>query len=519
MLVVFLGGLLGVPVHAQDGATVQVTTTPAAEQVTRNTAPATLPIPTARQDEGWFGMLSDIHFNPLHDPSLVTQLVAADASQWDEIFAQSTNNSPSGAGTETNAALLTSALNAIANHRPSLDYLIIGGDFFSHTFKRDFFNYAPEHSDSAYQAFVIKTMTYMAHSIKQRLPDIPVIATLGNHDTYCGNYQIEPAGKFLYDTAGLISRLAEDPQGQGFSSYPELGAYTLPHPRARHHYFVVLDNLYLSTRYANRCGLAFTDPSQALMIWLEATLYRMQREGAGVTLIMHVPFGIDTYQTATSRLPKSYLTSTGENGVLKILKRYPQQITALFSGHTHRDEFRVLRGDDDKPFAFQRIAPALSPIVNNNPSYQVYRYNRDSGAPVDVITFIYQEGHDKSAPAWIQEYDFESSYGLGSMTAANLDKLADRIFNDEAIRRKFITYHDGSAISGDLSEQNWPTYVCALQSIDIGSFRRCTKDFPSAPCGKPKSGSCSRPGTKPAKKYNRVGKVTRSPAGRMVQGR
>ena len=44
-----------------------------------------------------------------------------------------------------------------------------------------------------------KTLHYVTSALKRMFPQTPIIATLGNNDSYCGNYMIKPAGDFLYE--------------------------------------------------------------------------------------------------------------------------------------------------------------------------------------------------------------------------------------------------------------------------------------------------------------------------------
>jgi hypothetical protein len=59
-------------------------------------------------------------------------------------------------------------------------------------------------------------------------------------------------------------------------------------------------------------------------------------------------------------------------------------VTAPRSGSrsraTHMDDFRVIRHDGGEPPLLCRIAPATSPIFGNNPGYQVYQFDRETGA-------------------------------------------------------------------------------------------------------------------------------------------
>lgn len=180
------------------------------------------------QAPGFFGALSDIHFNPFYDPALVDRLAAAEPSAWDGIFKTSSITEPAGPGNDTDYPLLKTTLDAIAPQARRLDYVILPGDFLTHDFRENYMLYASDKSDAAYRSFVLKTIRYVAMGLKARFPDVPVVATLGNNDSFCGDYQIEPSSEFLYDLTATMAEAAGSPTG--FSAYPELGAYVIPHP-------------------------------------------------------------------------------------------------------------------------------------------------------------------------------------------------------------------------------------------------------------------------------------------------
>src|SRR5689334_14874545 len=57
-----------------------------------------------------FLSVSDIHFNPFADPTLVTKLEAADVAQWSAILASSSITAFSAYGSDVNDPLLRSAI-------------------------------------------------------------------------------------------------------------------------------------------------------------------------------------------------------------------------------------------------------------------------------------------------------------------------------------------------------------------------------------------------------------------------
>src|ERR1041385_4798491 len=85
-----------------------------------------------------FLSISDIHFNPFADPTIVTKLEAADVSQWDAIFASSTVTTFSASGSDSNDPLLLSAVSEMKKQLPSPRFVIISGDFLAHKFNQTY---------------------------------------------------------------------------------------------------------------------------------------------------------------------------------------------------------------------------------------------------------------------------------------------------------------------------------------------------------------------------------------------
>src|SRR5215470_9829232 len=146
---------------------------------------------------GQFLAVSDIHFDPFYDTSLVAQLVAADVSQWETIFATSAIQAVSPRGQDSNYPLLRSALAEMQQRLPANAFILIAGDFMSHGFPKNFQNYAPDKSQTSYQAFVTKTIQFVASAFQHAFPGTRLLPTLGNNDSDCGDYAIEPHRAFL----------------------------------------------------------------------------------------------------------------------------------------------------------------------------------------------------------------------------------------------------------------------------------------------------------------------------------
>ncbi len=143
-----------------------------------------------RKGEGTFLVISDIHFDPYADKSLVVQLAKTPGDQWDGIFQSSQLTDPAGYGKDTNYPLWASCVENLQKYS-KVDYVIVNGDYLSHHFMDDFQKYV--HADTKdYPDFVEKTLIFVSKSIQDSLPNVPVYFCLGNNDSDCEDYEMTP---------------------------------------------------------------------------------------------------------------------------------------------------------------------------------------------------------------------------------------------------------------------------------------------------------------------------------------
>ena len=91
-----------------------------------------------------------------------------------------------------------------------------------------------------------------------------MLPTLGNDDSYCGDYMIEPVGPFLKMFAAAWEPLISP--GQTSGRLPEhVLAGRLLHDgpaRARRIRLVVLNSVFFSVNYENACGRSTQTPAR-----------------------------------------------------------------------------------------------------------------------------------------------------------------------------------------------------------------------------------------------------------------
>ncbi|MFL6231774.1 MAG: metallophosphoesterase, partial [Thermoanaerobaculia bacterium] len=344
----------------------------------------------AQQDMGTFVVLSDIHFDPLYDPELVPQLQAADARQWQRIFESSKVTQLSNYGADTNYPLLKSALASLRCRTPEPDFVLISGDFLRHGFPQD-------------QAFARKTLEFLTLRLQATFPGIPVLPALGNNDSACGDYVMQPGGPFLAALAAIWRPLLGPEAGTFAQSFPAGGYYSLPHPTVPKVRLAVLNTVLFSPKYQN-CGQAPADPGKDELTWLAGVLKQAAANGEKVWTLYHIPQAVDVYSSLSKGQPTTMWKdeyASAFSGMANL-----GLVAATFVGHTHMDELFLPASG-----GFIHVAPAVSPLFGNNPGYQVFSYSRSTGALLDYQAFFLNlgAGQEPDLP-WAREYDFQTAY-------------------------------------------------------------------------------------------------------------
>src|SRR5258706_2146085 len=328
-----------------------------------------------------FLAVSDIHFNPFADPALVARLEAADVSQWDAILASSTVTAFSTYGSDVNDPLLRSALGEMQKQLPSPAFVMISGDFLAHGFEKSYQQYATDKSQTAYTAFVTKTIAYVASAFRKAYPGVRVYPTLGNNDSDCGDYAVAPNGAFLTDFRDVWRPFV---RSRSFDRrFPSGGYYHADVAGLHDVRIIALNTNFFSTNYKNPCGKPGPDPALRELEWLDAELHLARKEGKRVWLLFHIPPGLDVYDSlqyggaCPNLKAQTFWKDEYEQKYLKITAAHRKTILGSFAGHTHQDEFRIANGD------FIHITPSVSPVFGNNPAFEIV----DAGRHGDITDY------------------------------------------------------------------------------------------------------------------------------------
>lgn len=419
---------------------------------------------------GTFLSLSDIHFDPFYDPSLVPKLVKADVREWRRLFESSKVTAVSTYRSDTNYPLLRSALAALRKTVPRPDFILISGDFLGHDFLEDFEKESKDPSPEAYRSFVHKTFAFVTSRLQATFPGVPIVPALGNNDSDCGDYALQTGGPFLAGLAELWRPLLGSRPGTFAETFPLGGFYSVPHPTVPRLRIVALNSDFFSQKYKNTCD-SKGDPSSLEMGWLAYTLQRAALAGESVWILEHIPPGIDVFSTLRGKgtcqtNPVPLWQPEALALFQQILAAAPGTVAATFAGHTHIDDFRLLFG------GFVHGTPAVSPVYDNNPGFQVFSYDRSTGALTDLRTFYLDVSGAGNGP-WTLEYSFQQAYGQSAYDTAALQAVQQGIVDDTAARGLFLGYYPVHSQQGGVDPVTWKAYACGIVSPTPAEFASC----------------------------------------------
>ncbi len=433
--------------------------------------------------QGSFLSLTDLHFDPFADPALVNRLESADYREWEKIFESSKLGGIGSYGKDTPYPLVKSTFDAMRRVAPAPEIILFSGDFLAHDFREQFDKLARDKSDAAYRRFVEKTVRFLARMFDARFPSVPVIPALGNNDSFCGDYGVAPGGEFLKMFAGVWATLAA--RGEKPVSFLETfsvgGYYGIANPALKGHRIVVL-NANLFSRKAVYCTSDSEDHGGQELSWLDWTLYQARLNGDKVWVLYHEPPGVDIYASlhgaGDCRGNIKMMLKDGYNtGLLRLLEKYAPIVEASFSGHTHMDEFRLIN-KDGIPLLFSHMTPSVSPVFGNNPAFQLFAFNRDSGLITDYATYIlgnFPKARTTDDARWEMEYDYGKAFGQHEYTPAALHMLYRDLEKERAIRHKYMDYY-ASGTGKVVSDDNWRAFWCGIGNAEKNSFAACFCD-------------------------------------------
>lgn len=418
--------------------------------------------------------LSDIHFDPLGDQRVATQIARLPASEWDAALARARHDPliPPACGSaepSTSPALLEEALRVAGKARAR--FTIVSGDFVVHQLQCRYAALFPNDSPEAYDDFVARTITYIIGKIRAATRNRPVFIALGNHDSGCGNYRRDPVDKLLARIAPAVAEAASQEAAERTriaQSFAEHGGYTVPAlPGLNGVGAVIIDTSPLSRRALDCAGIA--RDGNGSVDWVDKQIADLAARGNKSWLVGHIPPGIDVRATVQSDRPGEIIPFLKNDSLANLLAAHSNDIALAIFGHTHMDEWRLFA---DVPL---KVVPAVTPSSGNRPAFMVAAVASNG----ELLDYRIAVAPRASRKPWRTEYSFRARYGVAAFDRKALQALTAERRNDaEGIRPRSVAYRNFYSAGGQpggflQGGPAWAAYACATTSISHSQFLDC----------------------------------------------
>jgi hypothetical protein len=430
-----------------------------------------------------FIALSDLHFDPFaqcekdnqlsYSCPIIKKLNQEPAEQWTATFQKYDSTPIPNSRQETNFALLESTLQFIQSiqstqsiqkiqrseqinnmnnmneqkengESQAIKFILLGGDYLAHDYQNKYQLYSKDLSLKGYQAFVRKTMQFLMQDIHQAFPNTPIIPTLGNNDSYSGDYISDPQGLFYKDMSEIFWPLLPKAQGdysQKLYSYPvflktfeQAGYYAVPlilatspisktskifeinsiadsefarsNMNQNSNQLIVLNSVLFSRlaqidqniqRINSINSIDSIDSaSHKELQWFNQKLDQAEENHSHVWILMHIPDVMDDYASKKIGKEIPLWSSIPNQEFLKILQDHPGTIQIIFTGHFHQPGSSVYTTSSSR--ILDSYIPGIDSTHGNRPSFNLYRFDSKNFRVKTITEYDFSEGAWRASP-------------------------------------------------------------------------------------------------------------------------
>lgn len=435
-------------------------------------------------------MISDLHFDPFHDPGKAQQLAHTPVAQWEAVLKSPPSPDQSESfddlqkkchakGVDTPYPLLVAAFQGMHARQPDPDFITITGDLIAHQFDCRYKATVQAQTPQEYSEFVANTIEFVVNQLRGTYPGVPIYTSLGNNDSDCGDYRLDLHGPLLARAATAIGDAL--PPGERHHAEAEFvtgGYYSVTMaPPMLDTRVIVLNDVFFSSKYKSCSGDANPAAGAAEIAWLAQTLAQAHDNGQNVWVIGHIPPGVNVYATVKSMADvcgsgsaEMFMDSAKIDG---LLTQYADIVRLGLFAHTHMDEIRLLgAADQGVPL---KLVPSISPVDGNDPSFTVAKVEPSTATLKDFDVFV-GSNQTGAGITWTEDYDFDRAYGRTAFTAATVASVIGEFRGDPKAQSGPSQQYIKSYFKGDAARELapfWPQYACSLSNTTAASYKSC----------------------------------------------
>lgn len=302
---------------------------------------------------------------------------------------------------------------------------------------------------------MLQTIEYCTNALSASFTGLGLFASLGNHDFYPTD-QANVSMPLYASVAQLWLASGFLPQDQ-VELFGQGGYYA---KRLNAQYDVLSLNTILWYA-ANKAALSLGPDPVGQFAWLQKALKELRSARRRALIIGHVPPGF--WETDGQHYHDAF-----NEKFLSIVEEYHDVIGAMFYGHEHSDNIRLLASassDSVVPVPIY-LAPAVTPWTfdltsayppTNNPSIRVYHAPLDGNATVSHYSQVYaplEEANAVGELSWKVLYDSLGAYGT-----SDLSRVALAIATESTATGATLAAQNSSGSSGDIETAYGKTFA------------------------------------------------------------
>ena len=163
-----------------------------------------------------------------------------------------------------------------------------------------------------------------------------------------------------------------------------------------------------------------------------------------------------------------------------LLETYQDTVLASFAGHTHTDDFRLVKTAGVNQ-AIVLIDPAVSPVYDQNPAFRVVTFRSD-GTLADQSTYYLtnlKQASSKVRGRWKREYTFTREWSAPRLDLASLGTIYSQIQATENSRDRWLKLYNVSISVPQLPLDIVRGLYCAIGALSVPEYEKCYCHSPS----------------------------------------
>ncbi len=293
---------------------------------------------------------------------------------------------------------------------------------------------------------------------KKYIPNAMVYPCYGNHDTWPADQVMNPPEwDWLFDNvADYWGQWVKDKNLRRAGFYSQLIDKNLR--------LISLNTLY----YDSNNIFEVNKEADIQWRWFENTLENARISKEKVWIIGHVFPGNGESKNNYSRNYNNVVT------------KYKDIITGQFYGHSHKDEFRLIRNlSTNEPTSMFYIAPSVTPISIMNPSVRVYYYNRTTYEILDYAQYNADLNNANKIGRlnFTYIYSPKETYKMKDLSAKSWYNLLTRFMIDDNLFQLWYKLYHGLAYNGKCDKTCKYDYICYMSYSTKEEVDNCKKIF------------------------------------------